>query len=312
MPSPIRRVRRLWSHRALGVASWAEHARAVAGLRRDLDRPARMSRGADVVLVINSFARPQNMGLICWLALRAPSIRRIVISNNDPTVDLGCCLGFDDPRLEVRRRATRRGPMARYTTAREVGGRLFLSVDDDLFLGPDQLELLAHRLRAAPEAPHGFYGQLFRDGAFHYNRGLAEGQVDVLNRAYAFTDAHLARYFELVDALGITRPDAVHAFTMDDVPLAFCGATRPFTHDIGPYVDCESEHDPRIAIFRKRGEHVRRAALFRRLETVAALPRDRFRDAPAITVSPSPRRLSLAIPYYASGIGFVLDRLLSA
>jgi hypothetical protein len=309
-PRIRRRVRALYAHRALGVRSWRAHFRAVSALEATLHQRPVCSPDADVVLTMNSFRRPQNLELLCWLALRAPSVRRVVISSNDPAVDLGAWIHLDDPRIEIRASPTRRGPLSRYLLARDIGGGRFLSIDDDLFFHPEQLEALIARLRAEPEVPHGFYGQLYdrERRRFRYNRGRGEGRVDILNRAYAFTDAHLSRYFELLDALSMSE-DERRAFTMDDVVLGFTAQSRPLVHELGDYVDCASEHDPSIAIFRARGEHERRRALFERLERIAGRPERGGADAPALRRGPSPRGLAAAVAYYGSGLGLVVDGL---
>ena len=308
MSSLRRRVRALYAHRALGVGTWRAHVRAVRALEATLARRPARSPDADVVVTVNSYRRPQNIELLCWLALCAPSVRRVVISQNDPSVDLGAWIHLDDERIEIRASPSRHGPLTRYLLAADVGGRRFLSIDDDLFLHPDQLEALCRRLRAEPGIPHGFYGQLYdrRRRRFVYNRGRGEGRVDILNRAYAFSDAHLSRYFELLDALGMDEAER-RDFTMDDVPLGFTGESRPAVHDLGDYVDCASEHDPRIAIFRARGEHARRRALFERLERVAGRVPDGGPDAPPIRGGPAPRGLLAATAYYGSGVGLVVD-----
>ena len=303
-----RRARALYTYRAHGVRSWRAHLGAARRIERTLGRRPHMSADADVVLTLNSFQRPQNIELIAWLALCAPSVRRVVVSNNDPSVDLGAHVSIDDPRLEIRDAPARRGPLTRYLLARDVGARRFVSVDDDLFLHPSQLEALIGHLRERPEVPHGFYGQLYAGGRFRYNRGRGEGRVDVLNRAYAFTDVHLARYFERLDSLGLSDAER-DAFTMDDVPLGFVSDERPAVHELGPYVDCATEAARGLAIFRAPGEHPRRAALFERLCEVAGRPARGGPDAPAIRAAASPRWLPAAGLYYGSGVGLAVDAL---
>lgn len=273
----------------MGV-TWREHARAVAALEAVAARPApeRADAAADFTLTLNAFRRPENIPLLTHLALATPSVREVVISHNDPSIPLPLA---PHPRVRVVRRDGPYGPIGRYSVALEARTDLFLSVDDDLFLHPDQLERLAEEARGDASAPHGFYGQLFDGRRFRYNRGRSDGRVDVLNRAYAFTREHLDRYCALLDLLGLSERER-RRLTMDDVVLAFCGAERPRAHDLGPHVDCPTEHDQRIAIFRRRGEHARRAALYARLEGLVTRRRG-GPDALPIRDPRSPRRLPL-------------------
>lgn len=254
----------------MGV-TWREHLRAAAAIRAVVRSPPPEPRaGADVVLTLNAFRRPDNVPLIVHLALATPSVREVFISHNDPSIPLPLP---PHPRVRVFGRGGSYGPLGRYLVARESDAERFLSIDDDVFLHPTQLEQLVRASRRDPSVPHGFYGQLFDGERYHHNRGRSDGRVDVLNRAYAFTRAHLDRYFELLDALGFEE-GARRALTMDDVVLTFCAEARPKMHDLGPHVDCPTERDAAIAIFPKAGQGGRRAALFRRLARISPVRRE--------------------------------------
>ncbi len=278
-----RRVQALRRFRALGV-SWPEHLAAVRRLEATVDARPRVGPSPDVTVTINSFRRPHNVALLAHLALSVPDVARVIVSQNDPTIDLADHVSIDDPRLTIHASPARHGPVSRYLRAREAGGRWFVSIDDDLFLHPAQLARLIAELKRDPTLPHGVYGQdLDRArGRWRFNLGRSDARVDVLNRVYAFTDAHLARYFELLDRLGLDRPGRLARFTMDDVPLAFVAGQRPVIHDVGPHVDCPSESDREVALFLRPLEADRRVNLFERLE----------REAPrAIDHGPRARRL---------------------
>lgn len=289
-PTLLSRVRRAYTFRALG-ASWREHLRAVRRLEQTLRAPSRPSRDADVVVTINSFRRPENIELIAHLALRVPRVREVVVSQNDPEIDLARWVHLDDPRLRIVTSPRRHGPVTRYLRAREAGGRWFLSVDDDLFLHPAQLGRLIAQLEARPDLVHGFYGQCVdrRRRRWRFNLGRSEARVDVINRAYAFTDAHLTRYFELLGELGIDDDESLARFSMDDVPLAFATGKRPRVHDLGAHVDCPTEVRRGTAIFLRPGEPDRRLSLFERLERIAPREPDPGPEAKPLRRGLSPR-----------------------
>lgn len=252
-------------------SSWPEHARAVRALYEAAATPAAPRPGpVDFAVVLLSYRRRQNLDLQIHLALSAPGARRVIVSNNDPAVPLAP--STRDPRLELVEQPREAGPIERYFVSRRVEERFILALDDDLFLLPEQLSRLAAALAADPDVPHGIYGQLWRPTGFVDNVTRAEGEVDLLNRVYAFTPQHLARYFELLQALEVRSPDALRDLD-DDLPLAFCGVRRPRIHDLGPFADCPSERSLKLARWRRKRAAELRTDLFERLRALVPLER---------------------------------------
>ncbi len=304
-PRSALRLARLATFRAMHVA-WPEHARTYAAALREILGAAPPPRDdADLTLVLPSYGRPQNLALSVRLALAAPSVRRIVVVNDHPGVRLARWIEARDPRLTIVDRAVRVGPVARYLAARESGGELFLSVDDDLFLLPSAIERLGARLRADPSVPHGLYGQRFDGRRLIDNLARVEARVDVLNRAYAFTRAHLDAYFELLEALSIDPEDPRASVGLDDdLVLSFAGEGLPRIHELGPWLDCRG-----LARGRRRDAEEVRLALFHRLAAVR--PRPRCEDPwPEVALPASPRSLPWAALHEAAGLG-ALRRLRS-
>ncbi len=303
-PRSALRLARLATFRAMHVA-WPEHARTYAAALREILRaaPPPPRDDADLTLVLPSYGRPQNLALSVRLALAAPSVRRIVVVNDHPGVRLARWIEARDPRLTIVDRAVRVGPVARYLAARESGGELFLSVDDDLFLLPSAIERLGARLRADPSVPHGLYGQRFDGRRLIDNLARVEARVDVLNRAYAFTRAHLDAYFELLEALSIDPEDPRASVGLDDdLVLSFAGEGLPRIHELGPWLDCPSERRRGLARWRRRDAEEVRLALFHRLAAVR--PRPRCEDPwPEVALPASPRSLPWAALHEAAGLG---------
>lgn len=302
----LRTVAKRWSFRAIHVG-WREHLETVRHLREVLARPIPPPRPeADVCVVLPSYRRPDNLAVSARLALAAPSVRQVVVVDDDPSAGLGSRLGFDDPRLRLVEHRARVGPVGRYLAARDASDlRWLVSLDDDLWLPPEGLERLAAALRADPRVPHGFYGQRAgSESRFDDNLARFAGRVDVLNRVYAFTRDHLARYFALLDALGIDLDDREATIALDDdIVLSFCGEDRPLVHDVGPWLDCPSERRRGLARWRRPGAERARRGLYDALERVA--PRGPAGYLPPRQPRPAPRTPGLAALEALSGVALL-------
>lgn len=197
-------------------------------------------------IVLLSYRRPANIPLLVESFLRCDFVGHVVVSNNNPEVDLsGPLAAFNDPRLELiqQTKATKQG--IRFELAQRHAGRFeyFFSPDDDRFLLPSQLRQLFAALVAEPEVPHGIEGEVravrgdwddypFRVGA------VDDGRADHLTGYYAFTRLHLRRALETFESLGWKELDKVG--NGEDIVLSFAGDGRPRIHDLGKILECES------------------------------------------------------------------------
>ncbi|MEQ9644436.1 MAG: hypothetical protein RLO52_03085 [Sandaracinaceae bacterium] len=296
-----RRLRKLRWFRAI-PSGWAEHARAYRALSRALRVPAQTISGPSLVVILPVFTRPENLCLSVALALRTPGVTEVRICVNDPAIDAESLLDELDDRVVFDRADERRGPVERYLAAARSGGEAFVSLDDDIFLHPRQLRALADRARAEPRCPHGLYGQRYdaSRGRFTQNLCRREGSVHVLNRLYAFSADQLDRYLALLGA-AVADSHAARVAIDDDVVLSFSGDGLPQVHDLGPWIDCPTETDPRVSRFGRIDAAERRRQLYRSLDA-------RVGTRPAIApMAPQPRwpwapRTALGAGlYYASG-----------
>lgn len=265
----LRRALQLLTHRAR-CTGWTEHAAAWASVLRAVRAPLPPpSPSAHLTVVFPQHGRLANAELAAWLALATPQVARVVVVNDNPAERLSRWISFEDPRLVLIDHEKAVGPVCRYFTAHEQPGSAFLSVDDDLFLAPSQINALAAALEAEPDRAHGVYGQhyLGPEKGFTDNVLRCDGEVDVLNRAYAFTRAHLQTYLRLLDTLGIHSPEALMELD-DDIPLSFVGQRRPRCHDLGAFCDCPSEHSSSGARWRRDRAASLRLDLFERLRAL--------------------------------------------
>lgn len=216
-------------------------------------------------VILLSYARPQNMQPILETVLQAPSCGRIILCNNNPAIDITDHIDPAPDRLSVLQETERWPAVKRFRLAREAPGKYFLCIDDDLFLTAVQIEDLLSELRVQPDRPHGLWGanvQLAADGKGGQRLLLQggirnrSGPVRIINRVYAFTDAHVRRFFELLAALGIEDPRDLGP--ADDILLSFSGAAPPQMHDLGALRDCPTADTPGIALWTEPGFFDRR------------------------------------------------------
>jgi hypothetical protein len=242
-------------------------------LATGLGLPVRLDGSARTSVVILSYKRMANIQAIAESALRCDFVDYVLVSNNNPEVDLRPYLDLDDPRFELIQQPVRRGPAYRYDLARECPGNEFLCLDDDVFLGPWQLRRLVAALRRDPSVPRGIGGEIYdsrvgrlrwleRRPPFWRNQTRP---VDVILQAYAFTRAHLERYFQLLDAISLRNDNVPHS---EDVILSLAGVGRPILEDVGFVYRCTSSRDPAIAIHQSEGFVEFRQQLYRKLKEV--------------------------------------------
>ena len=297
-----RRLRELRWFRAL-PNTWREHAQAYCDLASALEHPASARPGPPLTVVLPVFTRPENLALSVSLALRTPGVTEVRVCLNDPAMRAEDLLDENDQRIVVDLARVRRGPVERYRAAARGTGSHSVSPDDDLFLHPRQLRGLADRALGEPRCAHGIYGQLFDTGAQRYTQNLCrrDGTVHVLNRAYAFSRDHLVRYLALLDSLDVPT-DAARIAIDDDIVLSFAAEGLPQVHDLGPWIDCPSETDPRVSRFGRRDAARRRCALFNDLARRAGLPDALGPFAEQPRWSWAPRTAAGASLFYASGL----------
>lgn len=232
--------------------------------------------GLSAVFIILSYARPQNIQRIVQAILEAQSCGRIILSNNNPNINI---LPYVDPspeKLEIIQHQERWGPVMRWCIAKECDSAYFVCIDDDLFLTSRQIDMLVARLQDEPTVPHGVWGEkitvdrnrfMIKRGIFNYS-----GEVDVINRAYAFTPTHVRRFFELMKYLGVGDPRDLGRG--DDILLSFSGTGRPKCHDLGQLESCPTSDLEGIALWKEAGFYEQRFIKFHRLLPTRITPKE--------------------------------------
>jgi hypothetical protein len=205
-----------------------------------------------VTAYVGAFKRPQNIHVIIESLLRAPSIGKILVSENMPRCLSGWLRDYGS-RVTVLHYDTPQSSASRYQHLRDVVSTAFLIVDDDLFLEPMQIEMLCEALQKNLAVPHGIIGQEWtgtelRSGIFGSNRS-----VDVLNRVYAFTNEHLNTCLQLTEKLktsALARLWAKECYC--DLVLSSSGNSTPQIHVVGEILDCTSQGRAGTALWREQ------------------------------------------------------------
>lgn len=229
----------------------------------------------NVTAILLNYARPQNMNLAAHLMLNTPAIGDVVVSNNNPDCDISKWLWAPTGKLRIMSQPQKSSSFMRFVVAKEERrSSLFLSVDDDIFLHPAQVQLLCERLMADPSVPHGIYGQKWTGDAFRGGIALEECRVDVLSRVYAYTTEHVSEFFRLIKEAGLSVDELASLECTDDIFLSFSGDKRPLIHNVGPFIDCPTQGKKGIAAWRRDNFHAHREEIYKKLCAIKPLPPD--------------------------------------
>jgi hypothetical protein len=215
----------------------------------------------------------RNMRRILDNVLLCEFVGQVIVSNNNPDVDITPHIPQRDHRLKVIQHLQRKGPAYRYDVARAHDSDYYICIDDDVFPSPWQLRRMFASFLRAPSRPHGSHGAVYDErlgrfwqrqslSLFPRNRSLT---VDVILHIYFFTKRQLDRYFELVEAIGLQNSE-VHS--SEDVIISFTGDDRPVYVDTGHIASCPTSNDPQVATWQRDGFKDFRQELFDKLKAV--------------------------------------------
>ncbi len=220
------------------------------------------------VCILLSYARPQNIQRMVDTVLQSSACGRLILSNNNPDIDIHEFIKSGDDRVEITQSPERRYAVERFVIARECPEQYFLCIDDDLFVSPDQIEQLIEALIREPERPHGMYGEIVhdRDGQLTVETSIHryDGELDVLNRIYAFTRDHVRRFFEIADLLGTENIDELGP--IDDIVLSHSGNSLPRCHDFGDFWECPTSNQKGVALWQEADFLDLRLVCYRKLQ----------------------------------------------
>ena len=239
----------------------------------DMGADSGASNAPSVSFIVLSYARPANIQRFVDAILRAAPHYRVIVCNNQPNIDIRSFLRTGDARLDTIQRQERWGPISRYHLARAAPGDYFVSLDDDVFLTPNQINLLVGCLVADPARAHGIWGENFQhDSDRIVMQSGIHGRtcdVSVLNCAYAFTKTHVERVFGFLRTLGMDNLREVGPG--DDILISRAAPRPPVCHDLGVIEFCPSTSQEGVARYRSQDFTARRARLWRRLQMLESV-----------------------------------------
>ena len=211
------------------------------------------SQQPKATFILLSFARPKNIQRIINSIKQSESFGWIVLSNNQPKVNLIEYLSGDNTGVSIINQKSVMPPIIRMEIARNTDADYFIFIDDDIFLQPRQIDGLLGKLIDDPTRPHGIIGEKHQivENKLRVQTGFqnTDSEVTVINSVYACTKKHILRFFEIFAKLGYGKPTDLRFG--DDIILSASGEKSPLIHDLGPIHICATYNHPEIAQWKK-------------------------------------------------------------
>lgn len=224
-----------------------------------------------VLFILLSYKRPQNLNRIINAALSIKFNKNIIVSNNNPDINILSFINEKRKEVKVVQQKQHLPAAQRFKIAMDSSFKYFIAIDDDLFLKPQQIELLIEYLWSNEDIPHGGpWGQKFLKENKYNNKlkgwSYPDSEVDVLNRAYAFTRNHVERFFDLLYSLGYESIQELGP--ADDIVLSFSGKNRPYCHNLGLWESCPTSNTDGIALWKENNFAPHRLEVFHKLQQI--------------------------------------------
>ena len=205
-----------------------------------------------LTVILTSFKREANIPFILESVLSLPYVTEVILTNNNPGRKIDLRRFANDPRLLVYNQKQPTACGYRYDLALRSGGERFIVIDDDIFLSPQQIDLLYSQFLENPSKLHGVQGQNWNGGTesslpFPV---VGESEVDVLNRIYVLDRSSLETMYRVLAKFGIKDSSKIH--NAEDIFVSFSGTAKPQIHAIGKWVDCPTGYKNDTAIYLNR------------------------------------------------------------
>lgn len=215
---------------------------------------------AEVAIIVTNYKRPQNLPRIVRQCLESTYRPDVIVIDNADDDSLRDALDLSSGRVDYRPNYGNVGAGHRFTVAAGLPHRTVIALDDDLFLTAKQIDRLIEAYETDPGRVHGVWGEAIvrKDGkAFIENAKFGmNGEIDIVDRAYAFDPALAAVARDMVGRLGFA--DWIEAAPADDVLLSFASDRKPRIHDFGALENCATSDAEGIAQWRQKNFHERR------------------------------------------------------
>lgn len=238
-----------------------------------------------VIVIVSSYKRMFNIDPILESLLKCLFVKKIIVTNNNPEVNIHDWIKTTDPRVDLMNQPHRMPAGFRWFLAKDEPGEYFIAIDDDFLIYPEQLKGLVAQLIHQPEVPHGLFGSNFVRCLHSDVKQLQlsyfkrrEMEIDVLHGIYGVTRRHVRNFFKYLKRLeenqsissGIlySADNKVMLSVGDDILISYSGESRPKIHDFGRLVFCQTANDPAISIHSKAGFMECRLKILESLEKI--------------------------------------------
>lgn len=104
--------------------------------------------------IVLSYKRPKNISRICNTILESNILDKLILSNNNPKIDIREYLSIQNPKLEIINQKSHKNSSYRFVLAESQSSNYddFVFIDDDIFLSASQIIKLKNGLDNAPGA----------------------------------------------------------------------------------------------------------------------------------------------------------------
>jgi len=209
--------------------------------------------------VILSYKRPGNIQRICETILEIKAVDKLILSNNNPEIDLTDYVSINDSRFFFIEQKEHCACIKRFEIAYSSPSKFYFCIDDDLFFNRNQIQYLMDVLVTDPSRPHGFWGQNYtvRGDKIRFHQPVVNKSttIDILNRAYFFSWAHLVKLLNLVQ---LSQTYLTDVGTVDDIFLSFSGKKKPQLHNIDCFENCPTSNEKGIATWLRDDFEIKR------------------------------------------------------
>jgi hypothetical protein len=226
-----------------------------------------------LAVILLNYKRPQNIGAIVGAVRQALPDAPIFILDQGEREEFRARDDIPWSEVWVQRARVNRGAGARVPLACRLPFDLYLAIDDDVFLTPEQIRALAERLQAQPDRAHGVWGERLEldQGLISFRTTLTgiDASLSNLNEVYAFSRVQAVAAIELSARLGYPSWESLRVG--NDILLSCASRAPPLCHDLGPIAHCPTSNEPGIAVWLSNGFREDRAELARRLIAAQAI-----------------------------------------
>lgn len=224
------------------------------------------TRGKKIAFILLSYNRAFNIDDILRAAAKCEFIDKIILSNNNPDIEIRKYVSLKDPRLQIIENVETKRPGFRWELAQSLAADcdIFICPDDDVFLYPGQIKILTEHALNDDQQAHGVCGSI--NGAYTKDVDI---RCDVLHRCYVISGSILKRYFDLIRHIPFYLENGV--VLGDDMTISLAAPKQPLIHDVGFVLSCRTSLMQGYAVNQEAGFDEQRALIYQQAQQAVKL-----------------------------------------